>query len=84
MDFPPAVGFRVEGEVLLDGGEGFLVDDGLVSALYPIPLVLGNVNQDLGFIADFFPASLDHGACVHFVVEDAPDGGFVPEAVVGF
>ena len=84
MDFPSAVGFRAEGQVSLDDSEGFPVDDGLVSALHPIPLILGNVNQDLGLVADFFSAALDHGAGVHFVVEDAPDGGFVPEAVVGF
>lgn len=84
MDFPSAVGFRVEGQIALDSGEGFPVDDGLVGALYPIPLVLGNVNEDLGFVADLFPAALDHGAGVHLIVENTPDGGFVPETVVGF
>ena len=68
----------------MDSGEGLPVDDGLVGALDPIPLVLRNVDEDLGLIADLFPAALDHGACVHFVVEDAPDGGLVPEAVTVF
>ena len=84
MDFSPTVGFRVKGQIALDGGKGLPVDNGLVSALYPIPLVLGNVDQDIGLVADFFATALYHGACVHFVVEDAPDGGFVPETVVVF
>ena len=81
----PAVGFRAEGQIMLGSGEGLPINDGLMSALYPNPLVLGNINEDLRLIADFFAASPDHGACVHLFamafqgpLEDLVDylGGF--------
>ena len=84
MGLPAAVGFRPEREVLLDGGEGLPVNNGLVGALHPVPLLLRNIDQNLGFVADLPAPALDHGARVHLIVEDAPNRGLVPEAVVIF
>lgn len=84
MNFPTAVGFRAYSQTSLDGVEGLPVDDGLVGALHPIPLVLRNINQDFRFVADLLTPTLNHGACIHLIVEDSPNRSLVPEAIIIF
>lgn len=71
MGLAGAVGFGAQLEGALNSVEGGPVDDGLMGALHPIPLVLWGVDDDLGLVAHLFPAALDHHPGVHLVGENA-------------
>ena len=77
-----AVRFGAQPEGTLDGVEGGSVDDGLMSAFHPVPLVLRRVDDDLGFVAHLFPPPLDHHPSVHLVGEDAAHRHLVPQAEI--
>ena len=64
--------------------KGCSVNDGLVGALHPVPLVFRGVDDGLGFVAHLFPAALDHHPSVHLVGEDAAHRHLVPQAEVVF
>ena len=82
MSFPEAVRLGTQAQSPLDGVEGGPVDDGLVGALHPVPLVLWGVDDDLGFVAHLFSPPLDHHPGVHLVGEDAAYRHLVPQAEV--
>ena len=74
------LGTQLEGT--LDGVKGGPVNDGLVGALNAIPLALRGVDDDLGLVAHFFPAALDHHPSVHLIGEDTAHRHLVPQAEV--
>lgn len=78
MDHPGPVLSGPQRHQLLHRLERLPVNDGLMGALHPEPLLLRHRDEGLGFIADLLRPALHHDAGIHFIVEDAPDGGFVP------
>ena len=82
MGFSGTVGLGAQLQASLYRAEGLPVNDGLMGPLYPIPLIFGNREHRLGFVARLFPSALEHHPCVHLVVEHPPDGGLVPEAIL--
>ena len=84
MRFSSSIRPRPQLQPPLDGLESLPVDDGLMGALYPVPLAFRRVDDDLGFVADLPPPPLDHHAGVHLVGQDAPHRHLVPQAEVVF
>ena len=82
VGFAGAVGFGAQFEGTLDGVEGGPVDDGLMGAFHPVPLAFRGVDDDFRFVADLFPAALDHHPSIHLVGEDAAHRHLVPQAEI--
>lgn len=79
MGFPCSVRPGTQLQPPLDRLKGRPVDDGLVGALYPIPLALRGVDDHLGLVVDLPPPPLDHDPSVHLIRQDSPHRNLVPQ-----
>ena len=82
MRFSSSIRPRPQLQAPLDRLKGSPVDNGLMSALHPVPFTLRRVNDNLGLVADLPPPPLDHDAGVHLVGQDSANGHLVPQPKV--
>ena len=78
MDHPGPVLPGAQRHQLLYRLKCLAVDNGLVGALHPEPLLPWHRDERLGLVAGLLRPALHHGAGIHLIVEDAPDRGLVP------
>ena len=78
VDYPGPILSGPQRHQLLHRLECLSVDNGLVGALHPEPLLLRHRDEGLGFVTYFLRPALHHDAGIHLIVEDAPDRGLVP------